>query len=211
MLEIIWRFNIRVFNDEAELAEVLENILALPGMSPKRYDLNRRGQWRAFELNHAVVDALTQRTQLLSVLGDGGAQLMIAMGKHGEQPTAVIQLPEAPGAMETLLDGFSERYASLALHSTLISSASWREALTLAGLKTSVAQGSLGRVMSWRRGETPASLDDLERAQLQGTPVRFERFKDFSRLILSAEDMDAKRLIQDSVHAQLIERIAELF
>ncbi len=73
----------------AKIRPVLEWLEALPGFAPTRYDLNAMEHWRAWDLDRAVVDALTQRTQLFRVEGTG--VFMLALGKHGEPPTVALQ------------------------------------------------------------------------------------------------------------------------
>lgn len=72
--------------DESLARALLRLIEDLPGFVPERYDLNQRDSFRAWDLERAIVDLLTQRTQLFAVTG-GDATVFIATGKHGEPPT----------------------------------------------------------------------------------------------------------------------------
>lgn len=180
MLEIIWRLRSKVLRDEPELRAVIEALAGLPGFVPVRYDLNRKGQWRPYERTHIVVDALTQRTQLLVIQGAAlpggspGSQAMIALGKHGEQPTVIVQLPDAPGVAGQLVDGWGELFETLDLDSTLLMSGARRAALEQAGLGTAQLGGALA--MAWHPGRVPAGIQTLDRQRLAATQISLERY-----------------------------------
>lgn len=76
--------------DETLARPLLRFLELLPTFAPHTYDINRKGLARVWDLDHAVVDLLTQRTQFFEVLGEGGTAL-IATGKHGEPPTLMIE------------------------------------------------------------------------------------------------------------------------
>src|SRR5690606_30498318 len=152
----------------------------LPGLDATHYDLNRKGQWRPYELTHIVVDALTQRTQLLVIrgadapAGQPGAQAMIALGKHGEQPTVIAQVPDRPGVARQLIEGWGDLFETLALESTTLSSGARRDALADAGIDAPNLGGALA--MAWDCAHIPAGLRALERARLSGTSISLQSF-----------------------------------
>jgi hypothetical protein len=76
--------------DESIARGLLEILEGLEGFQPERYDLNERGSWRAWSLQSAVVDLLTQRTLMFRIEGTGGTAV-IATGKQGENPTMIIE------------------------------------------------------------------------------------------------------------------------
>ena len=81
--------DLTVITEEDDGRRILAAIESLAGFEPVQYDLNQRGSPRGWDLDRAVVDLLTQRTQLFVVEGRGGVA-MIATGKHGEPPTLAI-------------------------------------------------------------------------------------------------------------------------
>jgi len=179
MLEIIWRLRAKVLNDEAELRALIAAVVALPGMNVTHYDLNRKRQWRRYELTPAVVDALTQRTQLL-VLHDHAAedertrpQAVLALGKHGEQPTMIARVPDRPGAVEEMAAAWPELYEAIDLESTFITAAARRTARTDAGLDLPAISGAV--VMGWEPGSVPPGLRRLEREKFEYTPIALEQ------------------------------------
>jgi hypothetical protein len=209
MLEIIWRLRAGTLDDEARLSALIAAAAELPGLSPRQYDLNQKGQWRAFDLEHIVVDALTQRTQLVNIRGEEGAVAMVALGKRGEQPTAIIKLPDAPSVAQDQVAAWTELYEALALVSTLISSDSWRRALAEAGVEAAEAGGMLPLAMSWRPDAVPTALRTLDAARIQGTPVSLEA-RD-NHVVLRLADIAADRALQveGGAHKDALEYIAE--
>lgn len=99
MLEIIAIFSPGAIDDEETVRGVLERVAALPGMELARYDLNQMEHWRNFDLDRAVIDALTQRTQMFRAEGLG--LFYFAMGKHGEPPTAIVRADAGLDAVDT--------------------------------------------------------------------------------------------------------------
>lgn len=85
-----WRLSFadQTLSDEATLRPVLAWLERLPGMEPSAYDLNFMENWRPWDLEKATVDALTQRTQVFRV--KGGAEVVVALGKHDEPATAFL-------------------------------------------------------------------------------------------------------------------------
>lgn len=175
MLEIIWRLRAKVLTDEAELRALICAVVELPGMQAAQYDLNRKEQWRKFDLTHTVVDALTQRTQLLVIRGRGdradasGPQAMFALGKHGEQPTVIIRLPDAPGVAEQVIEGWGDLYDTIELESTFLMSTARRATMAQAGMDVPAIDGALA--MAWDPTQIPAGLRKMDRACLAGTPI----------------------------------------
>jgi hypothetical protein len=92
MYQSIITFNCQAFDTEERLTPVFDLLDAWEGFVPLDYDLNQMEQWRTWDRERALVDALTQRTQLFRVRGEGGALAMVAMGKHGEPPTLIISV-----------------------------------------------------------------------------------------------------------------------
>jgi hypothetical protein len=102
-MTLVIELSISSIVDEAVARPLLELLEQLPGFGPARYDLNERQSWRSWELESAVVDLLTQRTQMFRVEGDGGTAV-IATGKHGETPTMIIEGESTSDVDDTLLD-----------------------------------------------------------------------------------------------------------
>jgi hypothetical protein len=176
MLELIWRLRLPTLDDESVVLPLISAIAQTPGFSAGSYDLNQKEQWRSFELERAVVDALTQRTQLMRIRGDeSGVMAMIAFGKREEQPTAIIRLPDPP-KLTGLVSRWPELYEDLPVESTVISDATWRHALQSAGLATEVRGGLLGMVFGWRRGAEPRDLAEIVgHDSVVNTPIRLDR------------------------------------
>lgn len=89
MLEMMLRLRAGVLSDGEVLRGVLEGMCALPGFEAIRYDLNQQGSWRGFDGERMWIDAMTQRVQFMLIEGQSGDRWMLALGKHGEQPTGV--------------------------------------------------------------------------------------------------------------------------
>ena len=211
MLEIIWRLRSKVLSDESELRAVIAALAQLPGLNPSRYDLNRKGQWRPYELKHTVVDALTQRTQLLVIQGanatggEPGAQAMIALGKHGEQPTVIAQLPDGSGVARELVEGWGDLYEALALESTLLMSGARRAALDQAGVDAANLGGALA--MAWHPAHIPAGLRTLEHARLAATPISLQQYATHWRLDLGLGPIDAAQLAPECAYRGALEAL----
>lgn len=91
--EASWRYRMGPVESQATARAILESVGDILSMEPAAYELNGRGQWRPFELQHLLIDMVTQRTQLVRLAEergseDGGASVLIATGKHGEPPQA---------------------------------------------------------------------------------------------------------------------------
>lgn len=95
--------DVTAIEDERVARPLLRFLEELPTFEPQSYDLNRKGLWRAWDLDRAVVDLLTQRTQLFEVRGDAG-DAVIATGKHGEPPTLMVHGASARAWEPRMLD-----------------------------------------------------------------------------------------------------------
>lgn len=212
MLELIWRFRIPTLDDESVVLPLISAIAQTPRFEAHSYDLNQKEQWRGFEVERAVVDALTQRTQLVRIRGEAsgqtsgkssGAMAMIAFGKRDEQPTAIIRLPDADD-LSALVSPWSDLYEELPLESTLISDATWRRSLQSAGLAPDVTSELLGMVFGWRRGSEPRELAEIvSHDSLSDTPIRLDR--EANHLVLWLSDSPE---IASEAHQKALEHVA---
>lgn len=203
MLELIWRFRNATLQDESVLRPLIEAIADTPGFVPTRYDLNQREDWRDFDLDRAVVDALTQRTQLVRLQNqEGDALAMIALGKRDEQPTAIIRLPQ-PHDLGPLVGRWTRLYEALPLESTLVSSSEWRRALDQAQLPRQIAGVLLGMVFGWQRGVEPQGLSTIEPEDIEDSPIRITREANHLKLRLADEPG-----VVDDAHKRALERVA---
>lgn len=176
MYEIILRLNPAPLIDEAVVRPLVEEIGQVPGFVPRAYDLNQRDQWKPFDLDRAVVDALTQRTQLLRLRGEDPSVLaMVATGKHGEQPTAIVRSP----CSQVELDGWRAQwrrlFERLPLESITVSSPAWRQALAEAGVAPSTIAALPGLAVGWAHRSVPAGLGRLEGDGRLGRTVVVDR------------------------------------
>lgn len=202
MSEIIWRFDVAQLDDESVVHPVFAALEDLSGFEPVDYDLNRLEQWRDFSIGRIVVDALTQRTQLVRVRARDEAEglAMIAMGKHDEQPTAIIRVPEAADAA-AVLRGWRQLFDDLPMASAVLNDRRWRSAMDDHRLGQDVVEEISGMVIGWKRGREPSAIGSIE-AELSGeTPVEVLREATFVALKLA----DAPRLEGDE-HVHDIER-----
>jgi hypothetical protein len=94
--EAMWRLAGGPLVEESRAALLVDSIRAVIPAVLREYDLNRRGQWRPFHEAALQVDVVTQRTQVVEIVGDEEAVVMIATGKHGERPQAIGRWSE-PG------------------------------------------------------------------------------------------------------------------
>ena len=96
MWEALWRLKNTSITTEAVATRFFASIGSITPIDPHRYDLNQRSQWRPFEQSRFIVDALTQRTQVITLaekadLDEGGSVVMIATGKRDDPPQAVAR------------------------------------------------------------------------------------------------------------------------
>ncbi|RAL24855.1 hypothetical protein DL240_01195 [Lujinxingia litoralis] len=89
--QLIWALSRHVLDDAERVRVVWALALRAAALPAQAYDLNQRGQWRAFEADRLIVDTLTQRTQMVVVRLEGGL-LALATGKHGERPRLLARL-----------------------------------------------------------------------------------------------------------------------
>ncbi|MBA2661255.1 MAG: hypothetical protein H0U74_03115 [Bradymonadaceae bacterium] len=178
MLEMMWQLEHRVLDREQVVGPLLEEVCAVAGFRAHRYDMNARDQWRPFDAQRVVVDALTQRTQLLRIMSDDGVSMaMIAMGKHGEQPVVHMQLVGEAGASAapvSLAGQWRELFERVPVRMASISSLEWREALSEAGIMASSQAYHLGMVHAWHRAGRPAAIEQI--CALVGACASMEQF-----------------------------------
>jgi hypothetical protein len=206
MSEMIWRFDVAQLDEESVVHPIFAAIEQLEGFDPIEYDLNRMEQWRSFSLGRVVVDALTQRTQLVRVRArdEASGLAMIAMGKHAEQPTAIIRVPDAARASDAI-DVWRRHFEDLALASALISDRRWRNALAEGGLPQDVVDEIGGMAIAWRRGHEPSSLGDVDEELSGDSPVQVVREGIFVALKFAEEPT-----LVDDAHIDDIERAVRL-
>lgn len=104
----IIELNVDAITEESLARALLRLVTDLPGFEPLRYDLNQRGNFRGWDFDRAVVDLLTQRTQLFAIEGSGG-QAFIATGKHGEPPSLALSIDVDESVLDELLAGIDVR------------------------------------------------------------------------------------------------------
>jgi hypothetical protein len=95
--------------------------------------MNRRGQWREWDTDRAIVDALTQRTQIFEIRGPDDVSAAVATGKHGERPQAIVRLPEDTDPND-VADAWANTDAALPLNRVLLTTASLRRAFGSLGV-----------------------------------------------------------------------------
>lgn len=205
MLELIWRFDVAPLDDESILRPLMGALEDLPGFTPAHYDLNQKEQWRPFDLDRAVVDALTQRTQLVRLVdADRTQQVLVALGKHDEQPTAIARLDGAQDPKPHVAR-WSNLYDALPLRATVVTSADWRRALADAELAPDRTGDLLGMALGWRRGAEPNGLEQFDAESSGQTPVRLAR--EANHLVLWLAEEPA---VEDARHRRDLERVARL-
>jgi len=72
MIEVMWKLGEGRVVEVARMRGVLRGLERVPGFQPARYDLNQHGNWRAWSVELAAVDALNEKVQIVSVEGAGG-------------------------------------------------------------------------------------------------------------------------------------------
>jgi len=178
MYESIWRLGGGALDREDLVEPIVELIPQIPGFTPDDYDLNQKGQWREFDRRRTVVDALTQRTQLVRVRGDReGAVAMIAMGKHGEQPTVVVRLPGDPDLGE-LVDLWEMAAGELELEVALVTAETFRDDLEQEGIVWDDTSLTPSMVVGWPERLAPDWLESVRCGEIGGdsaSPIRVER------------------------------------
>jgi hypothetical protein len=153
-VEMIWELDGAqgALNEARRVAPVLEQVLYVPGLRPVRYDLNQSLSWRGYDVELALIDVLTQRTQLVRIEGEeAGVGCYLATGKHGEVPTAIFLLPGEVSTGEVLAQ-WAQVFGKTEVQRAVLTSAAWR--LRMEAMGASAPGWSLG----WR-GARPAGWE----------------------------------------------------
>lgn len=228
MWQLVYQIDTELLDEESRARPIVEAVAHLPGFLPARYDMNRRRQWRDWDLEHAVVDLLTQRTQIVDFedegeeidspeseqtggLGqppgaDAGAErdrqsVMVTTGTRGDAPTLIAQLREVDP--EAIVDWWAQ----------LVGGVSFRRAwLTTSELRREL--GELGwsedgpvppaALCAWRVGRKPSELRAAVGNLEEGGPVRWTRRKGLELLWLAPEGR-----IEGPRHRRDLEKLAE--
>ncbi len=96
LYEAVWTLDEGPLESEAEAAALFGAVGEVVTVEPARYELNRRGQWRPYGGHRLMVDVLTQRTQLVTIVeqrgvDEGGVEVVLATGKQGAPPQAIAR------------------------------------------------------------------------------------------------------------------------
>ncbi len=207
MIEIVWRLDHEVLDSEQVMGPLLDAICGVPGFEAASYDVNGRDQWRGFERVHAVVDALTQRTQWLRIAGvDGVSLAMVAMGKHGEVPAMMMQLGAVDvGRMDELTADWGTVFEAVGVVYGSLSSAAWRSALVDAGVAVREQGESVGMVQAWGVGSEPANWLEIVAVVDRCEAMRRYQGGDLEILVLS----DQEKIVDDE-HAVALGTVSAL-
>lgn len=119
MLEIVAVFSEGAVNDSETMGGLFAVLDELEGLGLSRYDLNHMEHWRTWEPERAMIDGLTQRTQVIRAEGQGN--FFFALGKHGEIPMAAIR---ADASLESI--DIKRWFGLERLMQLRISDAQWR-------------------------------------------------------------------------------------
>lgn len=208
MYESIWRIGGGALDREDRVEPIFELLPRIPGFTPDDYDLNQKEQWRDFDRRRTAVDALTQRTQLVRVRGDRqGVVAMVAMGKHGEQPTVVVRLPDAPPLAE-LVDLWDPVAAELDLEAALVTAESLRDAMEVEGIYWEETDLTPAMVVGWPRRRAPEWLESVRRGDEPfdaADPVSVE-----SRELCEVLWLAPEGTIAGEAHRRALRRIGEI-
>ncbi len=186
-MEIIWRLQGHTLDTEARVRPLIEQIEKIPGFQPAHYDLNQKEQWRGFDLDRTVVDALTQRTQLVRIRGESGESLaVIALGKRGPEPTTVIRL-DVDVAPEEIVSHWEELVDEAPVRASLLTSDDWQERIEATDIDWSWDEFPPALVCGWSRDDKPDDLEDALESVPMGTPVRLEQHSGFVALWLAPD------------------------
>ena len=199
MYEIIWRLSADTLDTDDRVRPIFERIAASDVFEPAAYDLNQKQQWRAFDLERAVVDALTQRTQLVRIRGEEERTMaMIAMGKHGEEPTVVLRVPGDREVAELTAD-WPELFEAIGLRMALVTSPDFRDAVEEAGLQWNESRLPVAVACGWPAASAPEWLAEVE----PEGPIAVERGDTCVALMLAPEgaleDEAHRRAVRDVV------------
>lgn len=149
-MELVLKLGKDALDSSEDMKPVLQKIADLSGFEAERYDLNSMENWRAWELELALVDSLTQRTQLFRIGGAGENLAMIALGKHGEPPTAIVRW-DGDVDFDTLFEDFD------VLEEAWLSNQRWQDSLAGAGVAVRVpmiAAWPANGVPEWAQGHS---------------------------------------------------------
>jgi len=198
MYEIIWRFSADTLDRDPVVRPIFEQIAASELLEPAHYDLNQKEQWRVFDLERVIVDALTQRTQLVRVrASDNHSMAMIAMGKHGEEATAVLRVSsEHPLANVTA--EWPRVFEELPVRMTLITSPDWRDTVEASGLDWDEDRLPIALACGWPADDTPTWLAGLD----LNPPVSLEQTDRCSILTLAPDGR-----IVGADHRRMLDRL----
>jgi hypothetical protein len=174
MADVIYRLDLQTLESHEVMARLVESMRRLPGFVPREYDMNRRGQWREWDREHAIVDALTQRTQIFEIRGDDEASAAVATGKHGEPPQAIVRLagevdPEEVASTWADIDG------ELPLVRVALTTGELRRSFSELGIQGHPAEGELeaAALIGWP-GKMPQSVE-RRLDSLPDGPIRRQR------------------------------------
>ncbi len=198
MYEIIWRFSANTLDRDAVVRPIFEQLRASDLIEPAHYDLNQKEQWRVFDLERVIVDALTQRTQLVRVRAEEERSMaMIAMGKHGEEPTAVLRVSSEHPLVEVTAE-WPRIFEELPVRMTLVTSPDWRDTVEASGLDWDEDRLPIALACGWPSHATPDWLPSIDVAP----PVTVEHPDGCSILTLAPDGQ-----IVDADHRQMLGRL----
>lgn len=198
MYEIIWRFSAETLDRDAVVRPIFEQLRASRLIEPAHYDLNQKEQWRVFDLERVIVDALTQRTQLVRVRAERErAMAMIAMGKHGEEPTAVLRVSSEHPLAEVTAE-WPRVIEELPVRMTLVTSPDWRDTVEASSLDWDEDRLPIALACGWPTDTTPDWLASLDPTP----PIKLARRDGCSILTLAPDGR-----IVDADHRQMLGRL----
>lgn len=203
MRENIWRIDVDALDEDRIVRPLFEAVEAAPGFTPVEYDLNKKEQWRSFVLDRAVVDALTQRTQLVRIAGEGETRTMVAMGKHGEEPTVVLQIADA-ATPEAIVGHWEQLMERVDVASLRLDSKAWRDALGAIELDWPDGPVDPVQLAGWPRGDVPPEVESMETIAGGSEAIRLDRREAGVYLWLGA-----KGRLEGKSHRRGLEAVAE--
>lgn len=199
-LESIWRLKPDRLDEGDDVRALLRAIAGVPGLAPVEYDLNRKEQWRRFDVERTAVDALTQRTQFVRIRGEEGATAMIATGKRGEEPAVVLRTGGSD--LDTLVQHWGEVFGRAPVRSTVAGDEAWRTELERHALdwpESLPVARVVGMVAPRGTGEADLGVD------VPGdSPASIERHPSHAVLDLGPEGE-----VADAEHAAAVEVLAD--
>jgi hypothetical protein len=130
---------------------------------------------------------------------------MVAMGKHGEEPTTVIRLPdEARDRLDDYVAAWDGLFDEVSLRVALITSPEWRQTLDQEGISWEDGAITPAMVLAWPRRAVPSVVEQLEAELAADGPAHLEQRR-FGQILWLAPDGD----LQDRAHRRQIARIAD--